>query len=264
MTTPANQPSAVTPPVAPPTQFGHTCSKKCRHKCGEFGGVNNVGKPCGKLAGAGIPGATAGAFGRRCKLHDDMGQLPASVVGPLEALAPGQRAFVEAYCGAARGNGLAAAKMAGYTGANDQVLMVTASMLLRHAKVRVAIQAWMNAFSLSAVELTQMITDMCFVNPGPFTRITADGKVEWHVTPEAWEAHKHWVKGIIIDHETGKTTLLLHDARGAQRDLAKINKLYSDAPNINFIFARLTDQELLQQAEEERRQLRSTAYLGRN
>jgi hypothetical protein len=75
-----------------------------------------------------------------------------------------------------------------------------------------------------------------------------------------------WIRAIEVDPETGAVTrLILHDAQKAQDTLAKILKLFSDAPQ--FIFRlqvrSAPDEEITRRLEEARAQARGVAYLGR-
>lgn len=160
--------------------------------------------------------------------------LPERVQGALLQCSLGHRKFVEAYVGVARGNGTYAAKLAGLGGKGADYMRraVMASQVLRLAHVRAAIDLWMDAVSVNAAQLTFAIADIAQANLGPFVEWGKDGTLTVKVPSEdTWEAHKHWIKSLKTDPETGKVIEIeLHDAAAARRDLAKILKLHSDAP----------------------------------
>lgn len=180
-------------------------------------------------------------------------KLPQAVQVALKALTPLEQAFVIAYCGAARGNGALAAKLAGVKGA--YATQATRASVMRHdPAVNAAIEAWMNAHAISGTELTAQLIDLAQANPGPFVELQKNGTLKVKVLSEdAWQAHKHWIKGFDVDPRTGRVTKLhLHDAGLAKRELAKILKLYSDAPvyNFNMYLTQLSDDELLKEYQE--------------
>lgn len=162
-----------------------------------------------------------------------------------------------AYCGRARGNATLAAQIAGVTGTYATQAAV-GCRFMGDLRVRAAVEAWMEAFAMSAALLTASITDMAEANLGPFVEWQEDKSLLIKVpTAEEWEAHKHWVKEIEVDPKSGKVTrLTLHDSLAAKRDLAKILKLYSDAPinvgTLNVTLQRMSDEELLAELERVR------------
>lgn len=190
--------------------------------------------------------------------------MPTVVLRALASLTLKERKFVESYCGEARGNATLAVKKAGFKG-TDNTLQTLGSQVKRRTHVYAAIQAWLTAYAMGAAELTRLITDMAGINPGPFVQLTAEGGLQWHITADAWETYKHWVKAIEWD-EKGKVRLILHDARSAQRDLAKILKLYSDAPQwtLHLHLQQLSDDEVLRRLEVARMAARSMAVLSPN
>lgn len=173
----------------------------------------------------------------------------------LLACTPQEQKFVMNYVGKARGNATLAAQLAGI-GGGYSAQASRASIMLRAPHVRKAVEAWMEAYAMSAIELTWRVKDMTYANVGPFTQWQSDGTpIIKAPDEETWEAHKHWIKSIKCDPKTGKVIdLELHDPMVAQRELAKILKLYSDAPIIALaVYARqLSDEELLQQIAEAR------------
>lgn len=178
--------------------------------------------------------------------------LPQAVREALKPLTPMERSFVEAYCGAARGNGQLAAKLAGVKGV--YATQATRGSQMRHdPAVNAAIEAWMNAHQVSGIELTAQLIDLAQVNPGPFVELQKNGKLKVKVlSDDVWQAHKHWIKGFDVDVKGNVCKVFLHDAAAAKRELAKILKLYSDAPvfNFNLHLNQLSDEELLKEYQE--------------
>lgn len=194
-------------------------------------------------------------------------KLPMAVQETLKALTPLEQRFVIEYCGRARGNGTLAATLAGCKGAKPTVA-TRASQMRHEPQVSAAIEAWMSAHALGATELTAKLIDLADVNPGPFTELQKDGSLKVKVLDdETWIAHKHWIKQIEVDPKTGTVTrLILHDSTHALRELAKILKLYSEAPQVNFnvYLQQLSDDELMKEWEEARAAIASGAVLSTN
>lgn len=180
--------------------------------------------------------------------------LPSSVWKHMKECSPQEQQFVVAYAGRARGNATLAAQMAGI-GGSYSAQSSRASTMLRIPRIRSALDAWLEAFCMSAAQLTGQIVDMCQVNMGPFIQRLKDGTLKVRVpSDEAWEAHKHWIKGITCDPRSGQVIdVQLHDAAAARRDLAKIMKLYSDAPiiTLQMQMSRMTDEEILRLASDD-------------
>lgn len=181
--------------------------------------------------------------------------FPSRVKQTLHACSVQERKFVLAYTSTARGNAVLAAQLAGITG-SYAARASQGCMMLQKPQVRAAIDAWMEAYALNATQLTAQFKDLTEVNPGPFVERQADGSLLTKVPDDiTWEAHKHWVKSILCDPETGRVIKLeLHDAMAARRELAKILKLYSDAPilALHLHYQQMSDEELLKQWEEAR------------
>ncbi len=179
--------------------------------------------------------------------------FPAKVRKTLGLCTYQEQKFVMKYTGEARGNAVLAAQLAGIPGGYSAQAS-RGSTMLKSAHVRAAVDAWMEAYGMSAAQLTHSIAELIQVNPGPFTKWNVDGTIEVKVPKKAeWEAHKHWVKGWTCDPDTGRVVKVeLHDAFAARRELAKILKLYSDAPifALHLHFQSMTDDEILRQWDE--------------
>lgn len=194
-------------------------------------------------------------------------KLPMAVQETLKALTPLERRFVVEYCGRARGNGTLAATLAGVKG-KKPTIATRASQIRHEPQVSAAIEAWMSAHALGATELTAKLVDLAEVNPGPFVELQKDGTLKVKLLDEqVWIAHKHWIKQLEVDPKTGQVTrLILHDSTAALRELAKILKLYSEAPTVNFnvYLQQLSDEELMKEWEEARAAIASGAVLSKN
>lgn len=198
--------------------------------------------------------------------------LPIGVQSAMRPLALKQQRFVAAYCGEARGNASLAARIAGYT---EKSCAFHGSAQLRDPQVRKAVEAWMTEFAMSAVELTARIAELAQVTPGPFIKVQkvkgADGKEQevaaLNITAENWARYQHWVRALEVDPATGNVTRLhLHNAQQAQATLAKILKLFSDAPQVtlNVYYEKLSNEELVEQIEAARAMARSGVYTTPN
>lgn len=192
---------------------------------------------------------------RRHPKPEDLAHYPPKLQAACQELNIQEYQFVCAYVGRARGNGTLAAQIAGIGGGYASQAS-RASILLQLPHVRRALDAWMQAFGMTAAELTWQLKDLCDINMGPFVQWQADGTLQLK-TPdeETWQAHRHWIKEIETDPKSGKIMRVqLHDAMVARKEMAKILKLYSDAPIFLFHMhlQQLSDAELLQQLSEAR------------
>jgi hypothetical protein len=217
------------------------------------------------------------------KLPRWLTHLPPSVKKALEALSPYERKFVQLYCGDCHGNGVAAmqalrsrqlAKQVAKNmkprtprkggkpapaGSKKGIAPMTystaaskASQILMRPHVRMAVNAWMEAFAMSAAEVTAKIGDLAHANMAPFlVRKFVRGKPVMVLQAndhEAWQSHIHWVKKIETSGKTGQIiSMELHDAFAAQKEIGKILKLTSDQPilALNLHFQQLSDDEVL-------------------
>jgi hypothetical protein len=80
------------------------------------------------------------------------------------------RRFVDAYLGPARGNGVAAARAAGYQG-DGGTLAVTASRLLANPRVRAAVGLAVERSIMSRDEVLQELTDQARADVGDFIQV---------------------------------------------------------------------------------------------
>lgn len=181
----------------------------------------------------------------------NLSRLPTNVREAFTPLKPIERRFVVCYCSSARGNATLAARQAGVidrTG-NTGTFGSRTSALMYNPDVRRAIEAWMEAYALSAVELTYQLKDLAEVNLGPFVmRDELGNLVVRTVSDDEWQAHKHWIKEIECSAKTGRVTrVVLHDALAARKELARILKLHTDQPIIalNLYLRGLTDEAIL-------------------
>jgi len=202
--------------------------------------------------------------------NESLSALPPVVRESLLRCTPQQRRFVMAYCGRAARNGTLAMKLAGST-ADYGTRASQSSQFLREENVRVAIDAWMTTFALGAAEITAGIADLAKASLEPFlqvepTQTVTKGKGKKKVTvksgggiklreqsDESWSRHAHWIKSVKCDPKTGQITdLQVHDPLRALDLMAKILKLYSDAPQVNlFMYLQsLSDDDLLKEYEQ--------------
>jgi hypothetical protein len=182
---------------------------------------------------------------------------PDSVKEALRPLSVQERKFVLAYVGEANGNGQLACKLAGIAVEGAYINRAArASQMMKRQAIRNAIDAWFQAYALTAVELTAQVADIANASMAPFTQVEADGSIVIKVSDDdTWAAYQHWIKEIECDPKTGRITrIVLHDAQGARRDMMKILKLTSDAPifAMGLIAAQMTDADLLRALEEAR------------
>lgn len=186
--------------------------------------------------------------------------LPERVRTALQPCTVSERKFVLAYVGEARGNGALAVQLAKLTKTTQHVTTrsARANQFLQVPHVRRAIDVWFETFGITAAQLTAALADLASAHLGPFVTwdpVTKGLKVE---VPDAqtWEAHRHWLKSVKVDKKTGMVTdIELHDTVSPKRELAKILKLYSDAPimNAHFHYHQMTDAELLAEWDEVQR-----------
>ena len=195
--------------------------------------------------------------------------LPPVVRDALLRCTPQQRRFVMAYCGRAAGNGQLAVQMSGNR-SDYGTRASLSSQLLREEPVRAAIDAWMITFAQGAAEITARIADLARSNLEPFlevqpvvavkkgrgkkaTTVTEGGGIRLREqSDESWARHAHWIKHVELDPKSGRVTKLqVHDPLKALDLMAKILKLYSDAPQVNlFLYLQsLSDADLLAEYE---------------
>lgn len=178
--------------------------------------------------------------------------LPPRVQAALRKLTFMEQQFVVAYCTQARGNGTLAIQLIGKVGSYAMQASI-ASTMLHTLKVRSAIDEWMDAFAMTAAQVTSAVRDLAEANMGPFVKWDSTTKqLQVRVPDEpTWEAHKHWIKSIQCNEKGKVTEIQLHDRQAALREMSKILKLYSEAPIIGFHFhlTRMTDEELVRELE---------------
>ncbi len=234
----------------------HHCTARCKHKCSDLGGVTKSGKPCGRLGGWGVEGKTHGVWAL-CVDHD-----PDINVDHSYAFAGGlvgkQALFVLEYCGRAKCNATEAAKLAGYTGTRA-VLQSTSSILMATAKIKAAILKRFDALSAPGEEIMKRMTDDARGDMAPFIEFDGKGRPKVRLTAELLETYGPLIKEIETDPETGYIRKIkLNDSQAARRDLAKIRRLFTDAPTINvFQLQELSDEELQKRMALSRTKLRA-------
>jgi hypothetical protein len=159
-----------------------------------------------------------------------LAHLPKKIQNTLKDLPPKQQRFVMAYCGEARGNGSLAARIAGYPAASAGFQGYS---LLTEPVIRQAVDSWMHEFAMGSAELTARIADTALANPGPFVVVDpTTNKAKLEITEANWARYQHWVRALEVDPKSQQITKLhLYDSQRAMSTLAKILKLFSDAPS---------------------------------
>lgn len=190
--------------------------------------------------------------------------LPAPAATALAGLKLVQRKFVVSYC--EHGNGVLAAKQAGVKGTYWSQA-AAASKWLKEPKIRAAVETWLTTFAMTAAEVTAGLADLARAHLGAFVAPNAEGQLNLRpLTEDEWAAHRHWIRSVDADPETGRVTrIVLHDALRARDLLAKALKLYGDAPIVNLFFVRqMSDEQLLADLEEARAAVGYTGVLSPN
>src|SRR4051812_21760757 len=109
---------------------------------------------------------------------------------PLEGLTVKQRLFVSYYLGEAKGNGTAAARMAGYAVPTEQ-----AYENLRKPHIRAAIDAKLAGPALAADEVLARLSDMATADLGDFTdEVKGKGGFRLNLTKARAAGRLHLVK----------------------------------------------------------------------
>ncbi|KKN42779.1 hypothetical protein LCGC14_0709890 [marine sediment metagenome] len=224
----------------------HTCGPKCRHKCGDVGGRTQSGRPCRHLGGNGVEGKVKGVWAL-CWDHDPDNTAPAPTQEQaFEGGLTGKEAlFVFYYPGSANCNATEAAKLAGYTGSRA-TLQATGAKLMTKPKIKAAILKRFDELSAPGEEIIARMTADARGSMLPLVKFDEKGRPQVHLTAELLLEFGTLIKTIDCDPETGYIRkLTLNDGQAARRDLAKIRKLMSDAPEVNILNLQdLSDDEL--------------------
>lgn len=241
----------------------HHCTARCKHKCGDVGGRTQGGRPCGRLGGWGVTGKTHGVWAL-CVDHDPDIKVDTSYAFDGDLVGK-QTLFVLEYCGRAKCNATEAAKLAGYTGTRE-VLQSTGAILMSKAKIKAAILKRFDALSAPGEEIIKRMTDDARGDMAPFIQFDSRKRPKVLLTPELLLKYGTLIKEIETDPDTGYIRKIkLNDSQAARRDLAKIRRLFSDAPTINvFQLQELTDEELQQRMALSRTKLRAPPKHGPN
>ena len=237
-------------------QPSHHCTARCRHKCSDLGGVTKSGKPCGRLGGWGVKGKAHGVWAL-CVDHDPDINVDHSYAFDGDLVGK-QALFVLEYTGRAKCNATEAAKLAGYTGTRT-VLQSTGAILMANPKVKAAILKRFDTLSAPSEEIVKRMTDDARGDMAPFIEFDGKGRPKVRLTEELLAKYGPLIKEIETDPETGYIRKIkLNDSQAARRDLAKIRRLFTDAPTVNiFQLQELSDEELQQRMALSRTKLRS-------
>lgn len=176
--------------------------------------------------------------------------LPDPVAEALAPLTPAERKFVIAYCTKALGNATRAAAIA--TGATThRGQRSRGGKLVHKPAVRHAIGVWMEHDALTAGEVMGRLSDIATASLAPFLEDAPHLRFKPARDP-VWLAHEHWIRKLEFTDDGRVKTVELHDSHGALRDMAKVLKLFSDAPVValHLHVQHLSDDELIQRMRD--------------
>lgn len=161
------------------------------------------------------------------------------------------RAFVAAYTGPAGGNASKAAEMAGYAAENRIALGVTASRLLRNAKIAQAIALSFAAKNVTPEWCQKRLCDLALADMNNFVTVDDDGVAQLDMK----KAEALGAIGQVKEYDAVRAKLKLHDPTPALTSLMKMFGLLKDThihtgPNggpisMTFDDTGFTDEELL-------------------
>lgn len=139
----------------------------------------------------------------------------------VRPLTPKQKSFVKYYV--QTGNGLQSAKSAGYEG-NDDTLKVQASRMLTSANVQKAIARLFDPIA----DTEEILGRLTRYSRSDITDVLTDsGSFDIKTAKE--NGTSDLIKSVKFDKETGNVTSLeIHDAHEATKDLARIQGLFVD------------------------------------
>jgi phage terminase small subunit len=161
-----------------------------------------------------------------------------------------QRKFCQAFVGEANGNGVEAARLAGYKG-NDLTLRVVASENLTKLNIqdcirqlRAEAEKKASGKILTAIEVLVGLTKFALADPAEVFEV--DGSFDLKKAQE--RGASRLIKTVSFDKDSGKVTKVeLYNAQQAHVDLGKYHKLFTD--KVEFSGTSL-DSEIEQRLEE--------------
>ncbi|KKL63141.1 hypothetical protein LCGC14_2178060, partial [marine sediment metagenome] len=170
---------------------------------------------------------------RLCRDHDPTYNSKQEYT--FDGLVGKQVKFVLEYCGVANANATEAADRAGY-GGDRGTLQSIGSTLLKKPKVKAAILARFDELSAPGEEILKRMTEDARLSVTELLHFDKDGLASVRITKEQAERYGTLIKEIECDPETGHIVKLkLNDSQKARTDLAKIRRLFTDAPTFNFL-----------------------------
>lgn len=224
--------------------------------------MNAINLPCMRKGCWGVRGKRTGSFGL-CKDHDPnikskllnrvKKAAAANGDGPpdlITGLTPKQAKFVLAWCGTANCNGTRAAREAGYQG-DAQTLAVIASTLHKHVKVAAAIEERWRELRMPADEVEARLAEQARADVSELITFgpgVGDQIPFLDLTPDTLERYGRIIQEIFADPVTGRIVRVkLYSAQRANTTIAKIRKLFSDAPrtDVHLHLASMPDADLL-------------------
>lgn len=185
--------------------------------------------------------------------------LPGWVEESLRDLSPRERAFVLAYCGEHKFNGVASARAAGYEG-SDNTLSVQGTYLLRKPKIAKALQALTDAWHMPAGEVLARLASHARTSMDDLAAVADDGSIRFDFARARERGALYAIRKLKIKSNTdldGKTLwqevqVELYDAQSALDKLARVHGLYSDSVVVSGVLNHLTaddTQRLREDAE---------------
>lgn len=139
-----------------------------------------------------------------------------------------QRMFAETYL--ANGfNATEAARSSGYSSKNENSLSVTASRLLKNAKVRAYIDMRLDEYCLTTNKVLAKLSEQALVDMGDFLSWNKDGEIILDLEKGAQLRKLHLIKKLKI-FKYGFSIEVV-DSQGALIALGKYYKLFSDGPD---------------------------------
>ena len=154
-----------------------------------------------------------------------------------------QKLFAEYYTGEANLVGTTAARMAGYDG-DDNVLAVTASRLLRNAKVRKLIDKKFADVGMGANEAIVRLSEQARGSLGDLL----DDKGAFNLRESKTKGTDRLLKELTVIRDNENRTITykykIHDSQAALDKIARIHSLYVEKHEHKIDFGKLSDAEL--------------------
>lgn len=213
-----------------------------------------------------VCGSTATGTGEPCQQPvEEPGETcwrEGHVAGSLGHLTTKQRRFVEEYCGQAKFNAAEAARRAGYS---EKAAREIGYENLTKPHIAEAVENRLEQQAMGSDEVLQRLADMARADMGRFIRIRESGAWELDLEKAREAGLLHLVRELAYD-SNGLPKIKLHDAKDALKQLGKVHGLFVErhehtgedgGPIRHEEVGRLSDEELLERAEQLRSRLTS-------